>query len=849
MRKCTYSVFFCVLLLFLPLLVEAQDGKILSGSFVVSLLSENPFDEINSITQDEYGNTYILGSIDGERKLIRSIAGDWTFLDINLENVSFVYYTQDHLFFYDSTKAIRQTFDLISEALSLSKETSKAWTTKSLDKREEVIYFDAKKILSKVSKVYFDPVNDKEYFVINEDIYTISDRSIFNYSLFEGVNIQPRFAYPVINDRILVGFYEYNMLLLAEGESFVDICKLPINSQNRQTRQYYHASASGNSVYLTDNYYKVSKLNLESGQVRLYNSLNKLGLRFKNNTSLRDGTILFGSIEGSIVHFDAVNEEVIKIYHNKLQNTYRFYEAKDGLVWVGLSNGLGIIDRKTEVFYSAPELWGGIDIRNLGFSGFAEWGSNMIITTYNSGVLECDLPAEFKNSLVDGNDVTWSELNFKQAKKFQELEAIEIEHIRVVNDDLILKTDRKIHHYRDSQYIVYSPENGYNGDMYNYFFRPFPNGDITLPTMGGFIRFNKISNDPYLTDRYSIASVSEGEIPLQNTYLMNHKKEIIVRENYTYLSIELVDKWSNSKVSKSQYFTDKQSPIKSQDKRVIFANRTINKHNLSIYPYYQVDGNIPYSITIDVRRPWYKTWLFRAVLVLFISGLLVFLLSLIQSSKRQKRKIKALETESLRSYMNPHFISNSLNSINYYILKNNRETASNYIIKFSKLIRRILNNSDQEFISIKEELESLAMYIEMEQMRFEDKFVYTIKIDPDVELHKEIPSFILQPIVENAIWHGLMQDTSQGQLCIEVAQKGSQIIIQIIDDGIGMEKAKLRKSKSATNRKSYGVQLIKKRLDILNHLYKHKNEIVFIDRKSENSEGTRVIIKLNYLKK
>ena len=152
---------------------------------------------------------------------------------------------------------------------------------------------------------------------------------------------------------------------------------------------------------------------------------------------------------------------------------------------------------------------------------------------------------------------------------------------------------------------------------------------------------------------------------------------------------------------------------------------------------------------------------------------------------------------ALRAQMNPHFIFNSLNSIDNYILRNKTQEASDYLNRFSKLIRLILQNSQSSYISLQDELEALRLYIEMESLRFNHKFDYRVSIQSGLYPESiEIPPMLIQPYVENAIWHGLMQKKEKGHLEIVITREGDLLKCIIEDDGIGREASRKLRSKT-----------------------------------------------------
>lgn len=213
-----------------------------------------------------------------------------------------------------------------------------------------------------------------------------------------------------------------------------------------------------------------------------------------------------------------------------------------------------------------------------------------------------------------------------------------------------------------------------------------------------------------------------------------------------------------------------------------------------------------------------------------------------------QRKMTEVEMQALRAQMNPHFIFNCLNSINRYIVKSDQATASLYLTKFAKLIRLILDNSNNKNVILSHELEALKLYIEMEALRFDKKFMYCITVDDDVNTDSiEVPPLIIQPYVENAIWHGLLHKETPGCLHISISMPEENVLQCVIeDDGVGREKAKELKSKSATTRKSLGLKLTENRLTLLNKYAELSASIDIIDLKTDDNvaAGTKVILKI-----
>ena len=213
-----------------------------------------------------------------------------------------------------------------------------------------------------------------------------------------------------------------------------------------------------------------------------------------------------------------------------------------------------------------------------------------------------------------------------------------------------------------------------------------------------------------------------------------------------------------------------------------------------------------------------------------------------------QQKMAEVKMQALRSQMNPHFIFNCLNSINRYIVKSDQATASLYLTRFAKLIRLILDNSNNKTVSLASELDALRLYIEMESIRFEKQFTYSILVDKDVQPdHIYVPPLIIQPFVENAIWHGLLHKETAGHLYISFSRKIQNILeCAIEDDGVGREKARELKSKSTSTKRSLGMKLTEERLSLLNRQTLLDATVEILDLKGRTGEatGTKVILKI-----
>lgn len=268
------------------------------------------------------------------------------------------------------------------------------------------------------------------------------------------------------------------------------------------------------------------------------------------------------------------------------------------------------------------------------------------------------------------------------------------------------------------------------------------------------------------------------------------------------------------------------------------------------------------NIEVIITPPWWTRWWFRIGVVLMIAGIFYAIIRWrvrqkfnrqLERSEKDKQlaelrqKTGELEMQALRAQMNPHFVFNSLNAINSFILQNNKTQASEYLTKFSRLVRMILQNSQSTLITLESELESLKLYLELEALRFDNRFEYKVTVpkDLDIEILK-VPPLIIQPYAENAIWHGLMHKEEKGYLGIDIQQKENHLLFTIKDDGVGRRQSAARASKSAMKHKSMGLKITADRIANLQRTTAAVSPVVINDlvHADGTAAGTEVIIKI-----
>ena len=566
------------------------------------------------------------------------------------------------------------------------------------------------------------------------------------------------------------------------------------------------------------------------------------------------GIVIINPTDGKCNRLSESPESKIRLSDNKI---WTIYEDHDGDIWLGTNDGLNKIAsglQFVKAYMNDPSNPFSISCNRI-FSIFQDSDGIFWVGTMGGGLNRFDpVTEQFKTYTEhDGlpNNVVYATLDDEEG-------------------NLWISTNRGLSKFNKltETFVNYDTKDGVQGNEFNagahfknkkgemYFggmngINVFHPSEITLNKVPPRIVFTglRVLNDLLDTD------LEDGEI-------------IRLKHNENFFSIEFSGlDFTNPPKNLYRY------KLENYDNTWIFANAgqrraEYRKVAPGIYRFIVTGSNNDgvwnmegINLTIIISPPWWQTWIFRLSLALilisiFWSSILLRIKSIRRKHDVEKKMLSIekqvfeLEQKALRLQMNPHFIFNSLNAIQNFVLANDTDKAVNYLAKFSHLMRMILANSTASLITLKDELKALTYYIDLEKLRFDDKFDYVIIRDPAIdEEFVEIPPMLFQPYVENAIIHGLVNSPKPGLLEISIRKINSGNLLCIIkDDGIGREKAIEIRNRSGIKRQPKGMIITQERIEIFNKQNKKNFSVRITDLKDDNGEpaGTLVEFTIQY---
>lgn len=562
-----------------------------------------------------------------------------------------------------------------------------------------------------------------------------------------------------------------------------------------------------------------------------------------------DGNIWVGTDAGLHVYKDG---KFSPFGSKEVGTIKQITQDKQGRIWFCSKNGLGMIENGNTRIYTIEDGLSHNDIRFV----YEDEEGTMWIATYGGGL----------NRLADNKIFA-----FNQSGNFMdEFSSCIIEDdygtFWVSTDHGVYSVKRNdLNRYADGETVFlnthrYGKENGLKNSECTGGFHPAgmkdESGRIWFPTLAG-------------------VAIVDPRTVLKNSYIPELKVEtIIIDETKYFKSDSLVIPRNLKKIE--FHFT---APFFTESKNILFQYKLDGKdqdwsdptrsrvasylglppgrYKFHVRIYGSVNVNMNKEVTVDfgIPFPFWKTLPFYIAIAVFLAGgLLLFNYYRIKSIRRKEeekteinRNYAALELKALQGQMNPHFIFNCLNSIKLFIATDEKEEASKYLGKFSKLIRLSLEHSTSSFMPLTDAINLITFYVELEQLRVDHNFDFSMYIDPNLDTDQiEIPTMLLQPFVENAIQHGLWPKEKGGLLDLRFKLIGAKLFIEVEDNGIGRSRSNEMKKHSSEKRVSMGISNTKDRVRIINYLKNTNIEVKYTDKTDQENKpaGTMVTISI-----
>lgn len=617
-----------------------------------------------------------------------------------------------------------------------------------------------------------------------------------------------------------------------------------------------------------------------------FTSFNVTNSNLPNNTvwsSFKDSNdnLWFGTTGGAALYKDnsfIIFDDNSGLPDNKVQSFY----GENGVIWVGTKNGLALIENET-IKKTYPLRYGNIR-RILKYNEQLILASSMGVLKLNTAdssmisfVKKVDQKTiycleKFQNQLWIGTEDGLYLYNGDSAKKVKfssinsNSSSINFLHIDKQNN-LWVGANSGVYFKNlsdnDSLFKFLNKEDGLIGVETNLgaIFEDSKN-QIWFGTSEGVSIFNP-KNETIGKDFHLKISINEVKLFYETKNWVTRKNEQF-RYNQNHFTFYFNAPYFKkpSAVSYSYIlkgFNENWSPP-DKNNFVRYPNISPGEYTFLVKASTDlINWSEPVSHTFTIKAPFWLTWWFRIGVLILVFSFIYWLF--LRQRKRQKEKRKAdilvyknklvkLEQQSLNASMNRHFIFNALNSIQFYINKEDKLSANRYLSSFAKLIRKNLDSSVNEdnLISLEEELERLKLYLSLEKMRFKDRFEYEINIDPNVDLEmNKVPGMFLQPFVENSIWHGILPSQKLGLITLSIKKQGEGFQFTIEDNGIGIETSKKLKESSANNHISRGMLIASNRIAMLEKIT--GKDIILTGpyeiKKEGKVKGTRVEVFFN----
>jgi hypothetical protein len=526
-----------------------------------------------------------------------------------------------------------------------------------------------------------------------------------------------------------------------------------------------------------------------------------------------------------------------------------FYELKNNSICVGGSKGVFIINKKNKIDLILDEKDGlvGKEVRSF----YEDKDGKLWIGTYGGGLycyykgkLSCINKMKNAQLSEDAFCLAYDDLGYFYLTSNHGLWRIKLQDL---NDFYFGKKNYLVPFYYGEEEGVFNTEfnggfqNNYLKTTYNHFYFPTLEGIVIVTPEQPVYRtllpvINKVvSNDTLLVTNDTILDRETFSLEFNFSAVSFAEKNNLYYQ-YKLDGDKLVD-WSP--LQKETKVNFKLLP----PGKYVFSVRAIDAFNDA--------SPIVASFVFEIKPYFYETTIFQISLLLTLAGLTYLITrkrvinkrKKLKSEQRTGRLVAELELKALQAQMNPHFVFNSLNSIKYFLSTNDYAKADKYIDYFSGLIRKFLDYSNNSLIKIEDEAKMINSYLELEKMRLNNKFDFTILISPAVK-NKNIPTFIIQPFIENSIKHGVAPSDKSCLIILKFSLEDNKIICIIDDTGIGREESQKMKL-SPKAHKSKGIELVREKISIIEEIHDAHIEVKIIDKKENDvSTGTTIAIEI-----
>jgi ligand-binding sensor domain-containing protein len=564
-------------------------------------------------------------------------------------------------------------------------------------------------------------------------------------------------------------------------------------------------------------------LKIKNGKIT-YQFINAATIAIDNNVKL-----LYGGWTSIVLVYSDINNELIfsnEFYisqnHSEIIKTNKIFILNRNIYWFGTSKGLIILNNnKLTHSHNNKILSGNITVITMDKKGEIWVGGS--------------------EGLLVNKNKKWSEILNSDSSSISEVTSIAF-----VNKDVWIGTFNGLYVLSNGTVRKISSDWGLISNEIHSLFYDKDTNILWIGTNDGISRvdFNIMDLYPEIKLKVYVTQIKSNKTtysPISNLQFNSDENNIAIRLSIPY--------FRNDSPLLYEYTFGNDNPTWNETKKneLEFASLSPGVYNLRIRGR-TLDGNIsdPKIISFIIATPFTESSWFYSLIILGTVISAIFITRVVISKKHKKyeekknieNKILDLRQQALNAMMNPHFIFNSLNSIQNFINRHNKTEANEYLAKFAKLIRKNFDSAQEGFITLQEEIERLKLYLSLEKMRFGENFNYSIVVDDKIN-SKDIllPNMIIQPFVENSIWHGILPGTKAGNVSVKFVDDNSgNLIIYIIDDGIGF---KQKANKSKTNHKPRGINLIRERLELLN---KDREITNILNIKSGKGGGTTVEI-------